>query len=45
MQSIRQAVLKKIGKTLGNIYVQTALIQLFTLALLVLIWNSTHFPT
>ena len=45
MQSIKQAILKTIGKTLGNVYVQTALIQLFTLVLLVLIWNSTHLPT
>lgn len=40
MQSIR-LLIKKIA---GNVYVQTALIQLFTLIILVMIWNSTHSP-
>lgn len=38
MQSAR-SLIKKI---IGNVYVQTALIQLITLVVLVMIWNSTH---
>lgn len=40
-----QSILQSIRKALGNVYVQTALIQLFTLIVLVMIWNSTHLPT
>lgn len=40
MQSIRRLI----RKTIGNVYVQTAIIHLFTLIILVMIWNSTHAP-
>lgn len=40
MQSIRQFI----RRIFGNVYVQTALIQLLTLMVLVMIWNSTHPP-